>query len=31
MSESVTRYFEIGADGSFNLDILFVQASKTAL
>lgn len=31
MSESVTRYFEIGADGSFKLDVMFFQASKTAL
>jgi ubiquinone/menaquinone biosynthesis C-methylase UbiE len=28
MSESVTRYFNIGADGSFDLDIMFAQATK---
>jgi SAM-dependent methyltransferase len=28
MSETVTRYFDIGPDGSFDLDVLFVQASK---
>jgi ubiquinone/menaquinone biosynthesis C-methylase UbiE len=28
MSESVTQYFNIGADGSFDLDVVFVQASK---
>ena len=28
MSESVARYFEIGPDGSFNLDVGLFQASK---
>ena len=28
MSESVTRYFNIGADGSFDLDVMFAQATK---
>jgi len=28
MSESVTLYFDIGADGSFNLDIVFIQARR---
>ena len=28
MSESVTRYFSIGADGSFDLDVVFFQATK---
>ena len=28
MSESVVRYFDIGADGSFDLDIMFVRAAK---
>ncbi|MGH6670797.1 MAG: class I SAM-dependent methyltransferase [Xanthobacteraceae bacterium] len=28
MSESVARYFNIGADGSFDLDIMFMQAIK---
>ena len=27
MSESVVRYFDIGADGSFDLDTVFIQAS----
>lgn len=31
MSETVTRYFEIGADGGFNLDVALFQASKAAL
>jgi ubiquinone/menaquinone biosynthesis C-methylase UbiE len=31
MSETVTRYFEIGADGSFNLDVALFQAPKAAL
>jgi SAM-dependent methyltransferase len=30
MSETVARYYAIGADGSFDLDVLFVQASKRA-
>lgn len=29
MSESVQRYFEIGADGSFNLEIALFEARKT--
>jgi ubiquinone/menaquinone biosynthesis C-methylase UbiE len=29
MSESVQRYFEIGPDGSFNLDIALFQATKS--
>ncbi len=28
MSESVTRYFNIGADGSFDLDVTFVRAIR---
>ena len=28
VSESVVRYFNIGADGSFDLDIMFVRAAK---
>jgi SAM-dependent methyltransferase len=28
MSDSVTRYFDIDAEGSFNLDIAFIQASS---
>jgi len=28
MSESVTRYFDFGADGSFNLDVAVFRASK---
>lgn len=28
MAETVRRYFDIGADGSFDLDVLFVQAAK---
>jgi SAM-dependent methyltransferase len=28
MSESVTRYFNIDADGSFDLDVMFLQAVK---
>ncbi len=28
MSENVTRYFNIGADGSFDLDVVFVQTTK---
>jgi ubiquinone/menaquinone biosynthesis C-methylase UbiE len=28
MSETVVRYFNIGPDGSFDLDVLFVQAAK---
>jgi ubiquinone/menaquinone biosynthesis C-methylase UbiE len=28
MSESVTRYFNIGADGSFDLDVVLLQATK---
>ena len=27
MSETVTRYYDIGADGSFDLDVLFIQAT----
>ena len=27
MSENVTRYFDIGHDGSFDLDVVFIQAS----
>jgi hypothetical protein len=27
-SESVARYFEIGSDGSFNLDVALFEASK---
>jgi len=30
MSESVTRHFDIGADGSFTLDVVLFQASKPA-
>jgi SAM-dependent methyltransferase len=30
MSESVTRHFEIGPDGSFTLDVVLFQASKPA-
>jgi hypothetical protein len=30
MSDTVTRYFDIGADGSFNLDTVLIQASKSA-
>jgi SAM-dependent methyltransferase len=28
MSDSVKRYFDIGSDGSFNLDIVFIQAKR---
>lgn len=28
MSETVTRYFDIAADGSFDLDVLLLQASR---
>jgi ubiquinone/menaquinone biosynthesis C-methylase UbiE len=28
MSETVTRYFNIGPDGSFDLDVVFAQATK---
>jgi len=31
MSESVARYFKIGPDGSFDLDVGTFQASKSAL
>jgi ubiquinone/menaquinone biosynthesis C-methylase UbiE len=31
MSESVQRYFEIGADGSFNLEIALFQATKAVV
>jgi SAM-dependent methyltransferase len=31
MSESVARYFEIDADGNFNLDIVSIQASRAVL
>jgi SAM-dependent methyltransferase len=30
MSESVARYFEIGADGSFTLDVALFQAAKAS-
>jgi hypothetical protein len=30
MSETVTRYFGIGPDGSFDLDVAFMQAVKPA-
>ena len=30
MSDTVLRYFDIGADGSFNLDTTLIQASKPA-
>jgi hypothetical protein len=29
MSEGVTRYFAIGPDGSFNLDVASFQAAKS--
>ena len=28
MSASVTHYFNIGADGSFDLDVMLAQATK---
>jgi ubiquinone/menaquinone biosynthesis C-methylase UbiE len=31
MSETVARYFEIDADGNFNLDIIAIQASRAVL
>jgi ubiquinone/menaquinone biosynthesis C-methylase UbiE len=31
MSETVTRYFEIDADGSFNLDIVSMRASRAVV
>ena len=31
MSETVARYFEIDADGNFNLDVVAIQASRAAL
>ncbi len=30
MAEPVTRYFAIGPDGSFDLDVVFIQAAKQA-
>lgn len=30
MSETVTRYFDIGPDGSFDLDVMLIQAAKPA-